>query len=85
LNHVLPSKADVDKKEQSPLVFLEELMNPDGEKNTPLQYPLPMILHTDPNAWQTNAQFAREFLAGLNPVVISLVTEGKRLKASDTF
>lgn len=30
-------------------------------------------LAADPNAWQTNAQFSREFLAGLNPVVISLV------------
>jgi hypothetical protein len=31
------------------------------------------LLAVDENAWQTNEQFAREFLAGLNPVVISLV------------
>jgi len=45
LNHVLPGKEDVGKQEQFPLVFLEELINPDGQRNTPLQYPLPMILH----------------------------------------
>jgi hypothetical protein len=75
LDNILPDKENVGKQNQFPLVFLEELINPDGSPNAPLQYPLPMILHTDPNAWQTNAQFAREFLAGLNPVVISLVKE----------
>ncbi|KAG0603020.1 hypothetical protein M758_10G059600 [Ceratodon purpureus] len=75
MNNVLPEMSDIPKSEQQPLIFLEELINPDGERNTPLKYPLPMILHVDENAWQTNEQFAREFLAGLNPVMISLVKE----------
>ncbi|KAG0557308.1 hypothetical protein KC19_11G118900 [Ceratodon purpureus] len=75
LNNVLPDKKDVAKQYQSPFVFLQELMTPDGEKNTPLQYPLPGILQADDNAWQTNEEFAREFLAGLNPIVIQLVKQ----------
>ena len=45
LNNVLPEMSNVPKQEQQPLVFLHELINPDGQRNTPLQYPLPMILH----------------------------------------
>ncbi|KAG0628128.1 hypothetical protein M758_1G003100 [Ceratodon purpureus] len=75
LNNLLPDKEDIPKKYQNPFVFLQEVIKPDGEWNTPFQYPLPGILQADENAWQTNEQFAREFLAGLNPVVISLVKE----------
>ena len=45
MNNVLPEMSDIPKSEQQPLIFLEELINPDGERNTPLKYPLPMILH----------------------------------------
>jgi hypothetical protein len=45
MNNVLPEMSDIPKSEQQPLIFLHELINPDGERNTPLQYPLPMILH----------------------------------------
>lgn len=45
LDNLLPDKENVGKKDQFPLVFLEELVNPDGQKNAPLQYALPQILH----------------------------------------
>jgi lipoxygenase len=34
-----------------------------------------VYLVADDKAWQNNDEFARQFLAGLNPVVIELVTE----------
>jgi hypothetical protein len=33
-----------------------------------------VYLVADDKAWQNNDEFARQFLAGLNPVVIELVT-----------
>jgi hypothetical protein len=33
-----------------------------------------LYLVADDKAWQNNDEFARQFLAGLNPVVIELVT-----------
>ncbi|KAG0606527.1 hypothetical protein M758_9G148100 [Ceratodon purpureus] len=46
----------------------------DAPASDPL-YKLPQVLHGDGNEWQTDAEFAREFLAGLNPLEIKLVTE----------
>lgn len=75
LNNMLTDVDDVDEEEQFPLVFLQEFLNPDGKANTPTQYPIPRLLQHDEDAWMKNSEFAREFLAGVNPVAISLVQE----------
>ncbi|KAG0604154.1 hypothetical protein M758_10G149300 [Ceratodon purpureus] len=75
LNNVLPDEPDLPKEEQHPLVFLQEVLTPDGKTAHPLKYPLPQLLQSDEHAWQNNDEFAREFLAGLNPVVIERVKE----------
>jgi lipoxygenase len=75
INNVLPHKTNVPTGDQHPLVFLNEVLTGDFQSAEPLLYPLPQILHADDKAWQNNDEFARQFLAGLNPVVIELVTE----------
>ena len=44
LNNVLPTKADVPECDQDPLVFLNEVLKPNGQVVNPLVYPLPRIL-----------------------------------------
>ena len=44
LNNVLPTKADVPNCDQDPLVFLNEVLKPNGQAVNPLVYPLPRIL-----------------------------------------
>ena len=45
INNVLPDMADVPHCDQHPLVFLEEVLRPDGKTAHPLLYPLPQVLH----------------------------------------
>ncbi|KAG0560102.1 hypothetical protein KC19_10G154500 [Ceratodon purpureus] len=77
LNNVLPDKADVPAKDQHPLRFLNELtaQRADGQKPNAFRFPIPQILKHSDTAWQTDSEFARENLAGLNPMQIKLVTE----------
>ncbi|WVZ98236.1 hypothetical protein U9M48_043701 [Paspalum notatum var. saurae] len=39
-------------------------------KETPVKFPIPQVIEHEPEAWNTDEEFAREMLAGLNPVVI---------------
>lgn len=77
INNVLGSKEDVSEKDQHPLLFLREFTSKraDGKDNDLLKFPLPRILKADEKAWQTDAEFAREYLAGFNPIEIELVRE----------
>jgi len=47
LNNVLADAPDVEQEGQFPLVFLQELVKPDGELNTPTLYPIPKILQRE--------------------------------------
>ena len=46
INNVLPGKVDVDKHDQYPLAFLQELTarRADGENNHPLRFPVPQVV-----------------------------------------
>ncbi|XP_013751559.2 linoleate 9S-lipoxygenase 5 [Brassica napus] len=52
-----------------PWEMFRELVRNDGERF--LKFPLPDVLKQSRSAWRTDEEFAREMLAGLNPVVIS--------------
>ncbi|KAL3538117.1 hypothetical protein ACH5RR_001483 [Cinchona calisaya] len=56
-----------------PLELLKELLHSDGAGF--LKYPTPQVIKEDKSAWRTDEEFAREMLAGLNPVIIGSLQE----------
>ncbi|KAL7584286.1 hypothetical protein Lser_V15G44880 [Lactuca serriola] len=56
-----------------PLQVVKELIRSDGEGLS--RYSIPKVIEADPLAWSTDEEFAREMVAGLNPVVIKLLKE----------
>ncbi|XP_047315235.1 probable linoleate 9S-lipoxygenase 5 [Impatiens glandulifera] len=60
-------------KEEIPFQTFKELLRTDGERFC--HFPVPQIIENDKSAWSTDEEFAREMLAGLNPVVITCLQE----------
>ncbi|CAI9102208.1 OLC1v1000442C2 [Oldenlandia corymbosa var. corymbosa] len=53
--------------------ILKELLRNDKEKNP--KFPVPKVIKGDKSAWKTDAEFCRQMVAGVNPVIISLLKE----------
>ncbi|CAN8302458.1 unnamed protein product [Cochlearia groenlandica] len=58
--------------EQIPFVT-KDIIEKNGQKF--LMYPVPQVIKDKVEAWQTDDEFAREMLAGLNPLVIQLLED----------
>jgi len=60
-------------RKQFPLQLVKDLIPMGGDYI--LKLPKPQIIKADEKAWMTDDEFAREILAGVNPMMITRVTE----------
>ncbi|KAL6185458.1 hypothetical protein ACLB2K_041591 [Fragaria x ananassa] len=69
----MPEGLFKDVGDKIPLTMFKEIFRTDGERF--LKFPVPQVIKEDRTAWRTDAEFAREMLAGVNPVTIRRLQE----------
>ncbi|KAG8097882.1 hypothetical protein GUJ93_ZPchr0013g34242 [Zizania palustris] len=70
---VTDESALAELKKKIPFDLIKSLLPVAGDHV--LKMPLPHVIRNDKFAWRTDEEFAREMLAGVNPVVITRLTE----------
>ncbi|KAG0456774.1 hypothetical protein HPP92_024562 [Vanilla planifolia] len=58
-----------------PFEMLKTFLTPSQGQMGVLKFPMPLIIHDDKWLWRTDDEFARETLAGVNPLIIERLTE----------
>ncbi|XVF31339.1 hypothetical protein REPUB_Repub16aG0137300 [Reevesia pubescens] len=93
----LKQEDDFDSFEEVDTIYFDETSKPLNHLTSDIfksisrtsQFPRPQVIKADknrpPTAWRTNEEFAREMLAGVNPVLISLLKEFPPASKLDSY
>jgi len=65
-----------------PFELLRNFAFASGENKNTFKYPTPRIIAADKNAWTKDVEFARQALAGMNPLLIEILKEFPLKRAS---